>query len=147
MPNPENLEGNGLKEHPERINPNGRPKGTRNRSTIAKMVLSMKAGVPSNKLMEKVRELYPNLPKKLTIEELSTLVQMTKAINAGDTQAYKAVMDSAYGAPKVEMEHSGAIGTLSKIQIEVFSEPLPTATSEAAMFERHKHKLIQNGAV
>jgi hypothetical protein len=147
MPNPENLTLQGFNNKPERINKNGRPKGTRNRSTIAKMVLSMKVGLPQNKLMEKVRELYPSLPKKLTIEELSTLVQMTKAINAGDTQAYKAVLDSAYGAPKVEMEHSGAIGTLSKIEIEVFSEPLPTATSEAEMFERHKHKLTQNGAV
>jgi hypothetical protein len=56
-------------------NPNGRPKGSRNRSTIIKELL----------------ELDDN---ELKIH----LAQIKKAIE-GDTGSYKAILDSAYGMP------------------------------------------------
>jgi hypothetical protein len=57
-------------------NPNGRPKGTRNRSTILKELLD------------------------LNDNELKMhLAQIEKAIELKDTSAYNAVLDSAYGKP------------------------------------------------
>lgn len=82
-------------------NPNGRPKGP-SRTTIAKRVLEMQSILP-DKIFEKLKELYPGLQQKMTSEELATIVQISNAISKGDTAAYKAVMDSAYGAPKQEI--------------------------------------------
>lgn len=58
-------------------NPAGRPKGAKNRSTI-------------------VRELLELNENELKMH----LAQIKKAIEKEDTNAYKAVLDSAYGAPK-----------------------------------------------
>jgi hypothetical protein len=58
-------------------NPNGRPKGSRNRSTI-------------------IRELLELNENELKMH----LAQIKKAIDSQDTNAYKAILDSAYGAPK-----------------------------------------------
>jgi hypothetical protein len=57
-------------------NPNGRPKGKRNRSTIIRELLDMDDN-----------------------ETAIHMAQIKKAIDAGDTAAYKAILDSAYGAP------------------------------------------------
>jgi hypothetical protein len=67
----------------EAPNPNGRPKGARNRSTILKELLS------------------------LNDNELKMhLAQINKAIEKEDTNAYKAVLDSAYGAPVQQIEQT-----------------------------------------
>jgi hypothetical protein len=58
-------------------NPAGRPKGAKNRSTMLRELL----------------ELNEN-------ELKMHLAQIKKAIEKEDTNAYKAVLDSAYGAPK-----------------------------------------------
>lgn len=79
-------------------NPKGRPKGSRNRSTIAKIWLSA-SQVQKNPISGKDEE--------LTQEDIITLQQINKA-RKGDTQAYKALLDSAYGAPKQEVEHAGS---------------------------------------
>ena len=64
-------------------NPTGRPKGARNRSTILKELLS------------------------LNDNELKMhLAQINKAIEKEDTNAYKAVLDSAYGAPVQQIEQT-----------------------------------------
>ena len=87
MPNPENLRP-AWKEG-ESGNPNGRPKGSRNRATIAK------------KWLEMARKLQNPLTGELesvSVEDEITLAQILKA-NKGDTNAYKALMDSAHGAP------------------------------------------------
>lgn len=39
-----------------------------------------------------------------------TLVQANKAITKGDTQAYKALLEAAYGAPTQTLEHTGLDG-------------------------------------
>ena len=57
-------------------NPNGRPKGVRNRSTI-------------------IRELLELNDQELKMHQ----AQIDKTIDSADTNAYKAVLDSAYGAP------------------------------------------------
>jgi hypothetical protein len=83
-------------------NPKGRPAGVMNRNTIARKVLAMDIDVPSN-LYDYFKVLYPNLPKKMSVEQLATLSIARKAIN-GDYLPYKTLMDSAYGAPKQEID-------------------------------------------
>lgn len=62
-------------------NPNGRPKGSRNRSTILKELLD------------------------LNDNELKMhLAQIKKAIESSDTSAYNAVLDSAYGKPQQQTD-------------------------------------------
>ena len=75
-------------------NPNGRPKGSLNRSTIVKKWLqaSEDAKNPINGNQETMSQ-----------EDIITLALIKKA-RKGDTQAYKALMDSGYGAPKQEVE-------------------------------------------
>ena len=106
MSNPASLtRTQGLDKNPANINREGRPKGTRNRSTIAKFILSLDFVVP-DKIQKALENEFPGMPKKLSTEEIMTLVQARKAITDKDTAAYKALMDSAHGAPKQEHEHT-----------------------------------------
>lgn len=68
-------------------NPKGRPKGSRNRSTIIREILEL------------VNETGKDNEYSIN------MAQVEKALN-GDTLAYKAIMDSAYGAPKQEIEQT-----------------------------------------
>lgn len=70
-------------------NPAGRPKGSRNRATVAREVLDI--------TLRAINPLSGGI-EFLTVEELITLALAKKAIN-GDTRAYVALMDSAYGKP------------------------------------------------
>ena len=70
-------------------NPKGRPKGSLNRSTIAKKWLEVLSQ----------EELEDGVVKWLSNEEAITLALIQKARN-GDVNAYKALMDSAYGTAK-----------------------------------------------
>mgnify|MGYP003649279192 FL=1 len=70
-------------------NPKGKPKGTLNRSTIAKRWLEV--------LSEE--EVEDGVVKWLSNEEAITLALIQKA-RKGDVNAYKALMDSAYGTAK-----------------------------------------------
>lgn len=79
-------------------NPNGRPKGSKNRSTIARKVLEMVGMLPKNAL-ENLKTIFPGITDKMTVEEIMTIKMASQAITKGDTQAYKAVMDSGYGSP------------------------------------------------
>ena len=63
-------------------NPNGRPKGKRNRSTILKELLDMN-------------------DQELKMHQ----AQIEKAIELKVTNAYKAVLDSAYGAPVQQIDN------------------------------------------
>ena len=87
----------------ERRNLEGRPVGSKNRSTIAKKWLEMELS-SRNPLTGEMQ--------KLSQEDIITLTQIKKAQYDEDTLAYKALMDSAYGAPKAEVEHSGQLGVV-----------------------------------
>jgi hypothetical protein len=71
-------------------NPNGRPKGSRNRSTIVKELLEFATSQ---------KNVLTGEQETLTQEQAITLAMLLKA-NKGDVNAYKALMDSCYGAPK-----------------------------------------------
>lgn len=86
-------------------NPNGRPKGARNRSTIAREMLEAVLNLPDGKMKQTLELL--GLKTKGEAEELLTAVQIAKALKTGDTRAYQALMDSSYGAPKNQVETTG----------------------------------------
>ena len=69
---------------------NGRTKGSRNRSTIVKEVLQM---------LSKEDNPLTGKEEWLTNEQRMTISILLKALK-GDVNAYKALMDSAYGTAK-----------------------------------------------
>ena len=75
-------------------NPSGRPKGSLNRKTIARIYLSY--------LQEEVNPLT-GIKQLLSNEDMITLALFHKA-KKGDVSTYKALMDSAYGAVKQSLE-------------------------------------------
>ena len=75
-------------------NPSGRPKGSLNRKTIAREYLAF--------LQEEVNPLT-GIKELLSNEDMITLAIIHKA-KKGDVNAYKALMDSAYGAVKQNIE-------------------------------------------
>lgn len=87
MANEENLK---PFEKGNNANPNGRPKGSKNRSTVVRQYLE---------LVLKQKNVLTGEIEQLSQEELITLAMLVKA-SKGDVNAYKALMDSGYGAPK-----------------------------------------------
>jgi len=83
-------------EKGESGNPNGRPKGSKNRSTIAKYWLEVNQNLKNPLTGEK---------ETMSQEDLMTLALIKKA-REGDVSAYKALMDSGYGAPVQQIEQT-----------------------------------------
>ena len=82
-------------------NPNGRPKGARNRSTILKELLDLN-------------------DQELKMHQ----AQIDKAIQLKDTNAYKAVLDSAYGAPVQQIEQTQTNVDLSELTTDEIKDLL-----------------------
>lgn len=77
-------------------NPNGRPKGALNRSTIARKWLEVNQSLKNPLTGEN---------ETMSQEDLMTLALIKKA-REGDVSAYKALMDSGYGAPLQQIEQT-----------------------------------------
>lgn len=77
-------------------NPKGRPKGSKNRSTIAKYWLEVE---------QKLKNPLTNELEIMSQEDLMTLAQIRKA-REGDVASYRALMDSCYGAPVQQIEQT-----------------------------------------
>ena len=77
-------------------NPKGRPKGSKNRSTVAKRWLQVEQDL-KNPLTSEI--------ETMSQEDLMTLALIKKA-REGDTQAYQKLLDSAYGAPVQQVEQT-----------------------------------------
>ncbi len=75
-------------------NPNGRPKGRKNRSTIARHWLEIN---------QKLKNPITGDSETMSQEDLMTLALIKKA-REGDVNAYKALMDSGYGAPVQQID-------------------------------------------
>jgi hypothetical protein len=75
---------------------NGRPKGSKNRSTIAKKWLEVEQDL-KNPLTSEV--------ERMSQEDLMTLALIKRA-REGDVNAYKALMDSGYGSPVQQIEQT-----------------------------------------
>ena len=83
-------------EKGESGNPNGRPKGAKNRSTIARRWLEVNQSLKNPLTGEQ---------ETMSQEDLMTLALIKKA-REGDVTAYKALMDSGYGAPLQQIEQT-----------------------------------------
>jgi hypothetical protein len=94
MPNPENLEPHNFKKG-QSGNPKGRPKGSRNRSTVAREWLEVD---------QRIKNPITGDDESLEQQDIMTLALIKKA-REGDVAAYKALMDSAYGAPIQLIDH------------------------------------------
>tara|TARA_R110000772_G_scaffold36091_5_gene86609 strand:+ start:3261 stop:3623 length:363 start_codon:yes stop_codon:yes gene_type:complete len=77
-------------------NPSGRPKGSKNRSTIAKYWLNIE---------QKTKNPLTSEVETMSQEDSITLAQIKKAKD-GDVSSYKALMDSSYGAPIQQIEQT-----------------------------------------
>jgi hypothetical protein len=75
---------------------NGRPKGSRNRSTVARKWLEA---------MQDSRNPITGEIENLSKEDIMTLALLNKA-RKGDVNAYKQLMDSGYGLPKQQVENT-----------------------------------------
>jgi len=83
-------------EKGESGNPAGRPKGSRNRSTIAKHWLEVN---------QSLKNPLTGVEETMSQEDLMTLALIKKA-REGDVSAYKALMDSGYGSPVQQIDQS-----------------------------------------
>jgi len=100
-------------------NPAGKPVGAKNRSTIARKILEMKA-LYKDDALEELQKQYPEITKDTTVEEMMTIIQVDRAIKDQDPVSYKALLDSAYGAPKQEVDHTtGGDKINNKIEVEI----------------------------
>ena len=77
-------------------NPHGRKKGSKNRSTIAKKWLETN---------QKFKNPITGNEEALSQEDAMTLALIKKA-RTGDVNAYKALMDSGYGAPIQQIDQT-----------------------------------------
>jgi len=100
-------------------NPNGRPKGSRNRSTIAKWVLSL-SGVFPDKVFEELRKIYPEIEKQMSVEEIAMVMQANRAIQKSDTKALEFLINSAYLPHKQNPESPMIFG---ETQILITNKP------------------------
>ena len=89
-------------------NPNGRPKGAKNRSTIARHWLEIN---------QKLKNPITGDSETMSQEDLMTLALIKKA-REGDVTAYKALMDSGYGAPLQQIEQQQTSIDLSELSTE-----------------------------
>ena len=89
-------------------NPAGRPKGTKNRSTIARQWLEVNQSLKNPLTGEK---------EIMSQEDLMTLALIKKA-REGDVSAYKALMDSGYGAPLQQVEQT-LEQTINEIKVNI----------------------------
>ena len=106
MANPENI----IPPKPGEVrNPNGRPKGSRNRSTIAREWLEME--MQQNNPITKQKE-------KMQVQDAVTLALIGKALK-GDVAAFRELMDSAYGKliNNLDVKSDG-----EKIQFDPFAQ-------------------------
>lgn len=101
-------------EKGESGNPYGRPKGSKNRSTIARKWLEVNQSLKNPLTGEN---------ENMSQEDLMTLALIKKARD-GDTNAYKALMDSGYGAPVQQIEQTNTEIDLSSLTTDELKDLL-----------------------
>ena len=95
-------------------NPNGRPKGSKNRSTIARHWLEVN---------QNLKNPLTGDNENMSQEDLMTLALIKKA-REGDVQAYRALMDSGYGAPVQQIEQTNTEIDLSSLSTDEIKDLL-----------------------
>ena len=92
----------------------GRPKGAKNRSTIARYWLEVN---------QSLKNPLTGDTETMSQEDLMTLALIKKA-REGDVNAYKALMDSGYGAPIQQVEQTQTNVDLSGLSTDEIKEIL-----------------------
>ena len=95
-------------------NPNGRPKGRKNRSTIARYWLEVN---------QNLKNPLTGTDEEMSQEDLMTLALIKKA-REGDVSAYRALMDSGYGAPVQVVEQTNTNVDLSDLSTDEIKDLL-----------------------
>jgi len=92
-------------------NPKGKELGTKNRSTVIRQLFLIASDIPKESY-EELKQIMPSLDKKMTVEEVGTLMQIYKMIFEKDSIAYGKLMDSGYGSPTQQIDQTitGQIG-------------------------------------
>lgn len=126
MAGKENIIGKGFENNPGNINIAGRKKGSQNRNTIARQVLAMIVNIPPKQL-KKWREVWPQIEDKMTGEMMITMAAQYRAIQKD--ASYKVLMDSAYGAPKQEIDMTSD-GERINPTVNVVMSTAPLSNSE-----------------
>jgi len=93
----------------ESRNPNGRPKGSKNRSTIARKWLEA---------AESIKNPITGESEYLSQEDIMTLALIKKARN-GDVQAYQKLMDSGYGMPTQQIDVTAERPIFNALDLDV----------------------------
>jgi hypothetical protein len=96
-------------------NPNGRPKGSKNRSTIARKWLEV---------MQESKNPITGELEKLSQEDLITLAMIHKA-RKGDVGAYKQLMDSGFGMPTQQIDVTTEKPIFNGIDLDVDGQDKP----------------------
>jgi len=86
-------------------NPNGRPKGSRNKSTVVRELLSKIADMEKFSPNNAAKLKAMGIETKTDFESLMTAAQLVKAI-AGDSRAYEVLMDNGYGKSTQPIDHT-----------------------------------------
>lgn len=92
MPNPENIKGQGFHTDPDRINKEGRPKGSRNLSTILREMLE-----------EEVEVVVDGKKQKKQFQEV-IIRKLIKKANDGEIRAITEIFDRVEGKAKQSIE-------------------------------------------
>jgi hypothetical protein len=95
-------------------NPKGRPKGAKSRSTIARYWLEVN---------QKLKNPLTGTDETMSQEDLMTLALIKKA-REGDVSAYRALMDSGYGAPVQVVEQTNTNVDLSDLSTDEIKDLL-----------------------
>ena len=101
-------------------NPNGRPKGSKNRSTIARKWLEV---------MQDTKNPITGELEKLSQEDLITLAMIHKA-RKGDVGAYKQLMDSGFGMPTQQIDVTTEKPIFNGINLDVADHDRTEKNSE-----------------
>jgi hypothetical protein len=116
-------------------NPNGRPKGSRNKKTILRELLSIKVD-DTNQCLENIKELLPELfkdKKDFTIEELIFARLIREAIFSESPILYmKELFDRFYGKTALEgaEDAEDAQGAEWERRMIILSEQIALAENE-----------------
>lgn len=129
-------------EKGESGNPKGRPKGIKDRSTIARQVLGM-VGILPDQIFNKLKQMYPAIDKRMTVEEIMTITLANKAISKGDHNAYNALMDSGHGKAPQAHEVTGADGGPIEILTNASDDQIKAAC-EAALASKKLNSESEN---
>lgn len=84
-------------------NPDGRQKGSKNRSTIAKQILGLAKALTPNEINQ-IQSKYGFSVEELQIETLIMMKQADRATELGDTKSAEFLMNQAYPPHKQTVE-------------------------------------------